>query len=200
VSEKTANDFLAAVTVLDANIKLFQEGVRDVYRVVATELRKLLCDGKGTLLPRVFVDLRFHKLHSTHLFERNPSLAEGLTAIPLPGRLEVTNGKPHFRLLFADTMEQMGLEDWLDQPFLAPDLSIRELIRSVADKEGAHADPRYNDTLARAKCVRYVTDESHLHCIIGIAEYVLAFIRREPLEVVAGVPLRRREDGDWERT
>jgi len=198
VSEKVAADFLATVTVLEANIGLFHGGVRDVYRVVATELRKLLCDGKSTLLPRVFVDMRLHKFHWTHILEKTPSLAEGLQIL-LPGHLEITNGKAHFRLLFAPTQEQIDLEAWLEQPLLGPDLSVRELIRSVADKEGAHADPRYNDALARAKCVRYAADESHLHCIVGIAEYLLAFMRREPLQVVAGVPLRRGNDGAWER-
>jgi len=198
VSEKTATDFLATVTVLEANIELFHGGVRELYRVVATELRKLLCDGKSTLLSRVFIDMRLHKLHWTHILEQSPSLAEGLQIL-LPGRLEVTNGKPHFNLLFAPTQEQMALEAWLEQPLLGPDLSVRELIRSVADKEGAHSDPRYNEALAEAKRVKYVADESHLHCIVGIAEYLLAFMRREPLQVVKDVPLRRREDGVWER-
>jgi hypothetical protein len=198
VSEKAAADFLATVAVLEANIELFHGGVRDVYRVVATELRKLLCDGKSTLLPRVFIDVRLHKLHWTHVLERTPSLAEGLQIL-VPGRLKVINGKPHFELLFAPTQEQMELEEWLQQPLLGPDLSVRELIRSVADKEGAHADPRYNEALARAKCVKYVTDESHLHCVVGIAEYLLAFTRGQSLQVVAGVPVRRRQDGVWER-
>ena len=135
MSEKAANDFLASVAVLEANITLFHEGVREVYRVVATELRKLLCDGRGSLLPRVFVDVRFHKFHSTHLFERNPSLAEALVAMPLPGRLDVANGKPHFRLSFADTMEQMELEAWLDQPFLRPG-SVRPRTHSLCRGQG----------------------------------------------------------------
>jgi hypothetical protein len=100
--------------------------------------------------------------------------------------------------LFARTKEQMTLEAWLNQPLLGPDLSVRELIRSVADKEGAHADPHYNEALAQAKSVKYLADESHLHCIVGIAEYLLAFMQRERLQVVAAVPLRR-ENGGWQR-
>jgi hypothetical protein len=198
VSEKAAVDFVASLAVLEANIELFQRGVKDTYRVVATELRKLLCDGKNALLPRVFDSIRLHKLHWTYILERTPSLAEGLQIL-VPGRLEVRDGKTHFELLFAPTQEQLVLEEWLQQPMLGPDLSIRELIRSVADKEGAHADPSYNDALVRAKSVKYVTDESHLQCIVGIAEYLVAFTRREALKVAEGIPLRRGSSGVWER-
>ena len=196
--DKTATDFLASVAVLEANIRLFHEGVRDTYRVVATELRKLLCDGASTLLPRVFVEVRLHKFHLTHILERTPSLAEGLKIL-LPGQLELKDGRPRVRLKFANTKEQMALDAWLDQPFLGPDVSVRELIRSVADKEGAHADPKYNEALAQAKAVKYYSDESHLHCIVSLAEYLLDFIRLEPLQVATGVPLKRNDSKAWER-
>jgi hypothetical protein len=149
LTDKTATDFLASLTVLEVNLRMFHEGVRDTYRVAATELRKLLCDGGSTLLPRVFTDVRLHKFHQTYLLEQSPSLAPGLQ-IGLPGRLEVKNGRPRFSLLFARSAEQMPLDAWLKQPMLGPDLSVREFVRSIADKEGAHSDPKYNDTLARA--------------------------------------------------
>jgi hypothetical protein len=196
--DKAATDFLATVAILEANIRLFHEGLRDTYRVVATELRKLLCDGRSTLLPRVFADVRFHKFHWTSILERTPSLAEGLQIL-LPGELEVRNGRHRFRLKFANTKEQMTLDAWLDQPFLGPDLTVREFIRSVANKEGAHADPKYNETLARAKSVKYCSDESHLHCIVGLAEYLLDFVRLEPLQVADGVSLNRNDRQAWER-
>jgi hypothetical protein len=56
-AKKVADDFLASLAVLNANIGLFRRGAKDMYRVVATELRKLLCDGKTTLLPRVFENI-----------------------------------------------------------------------------------------------------------------------------------------------
>jgi len=197
MSQKAAADFLASIRILEANIRLFQDGLLDMYRVVATELRKLLCDGKSTLLPRVFEEVGLHKFHFTHMLELHPSLAEGLQIL-LPGQLVVRDGIPRFRLKFATTMEQMPLEQWLDQPFLGPTLSVREFLRSVANKEGAHYDPKYNETLVRAKMVHYVTDESHLHCVVGIAEYLLEFLRREPLQVRPGIPLHRTASGDWE--
>jgi hypothetical protein len=196
---KTALDFLAACTVLTANLDLFHGGVRPTYRVLATELRKLMCDGKSTLLPRVFKDLPLHKLHWTHVLESAPSLAEDM-AFLMPGQLRVADGKTRFRLSFAKTREVMPLEAWLEQPILRPGVSVRDLIRSVANKEGAHSDPDYNATLAEAKRVQYGQDESHLHTIAGIAEYVLDVLRIEPLEPAEGIPLRRRQDGAWERT
>ena len=79
---KTRIDYEASLRVLDANIALFHEGVKDTYRVVATELRKLLCDKKA-LLPRVFREVKFHKLHSTGLLEKRPDLAKHL-AVMMP--------------------------------------------------------------------------------------------------------------------
>ena len=93
----------------------------------------------------------------------------------------------------------MDLELWLDQPFIFPDVTVREIIRSVADKEGAHADPKYNDTLFRSKAVKYGLNDSHLHNIVGIAESLLEFLHREPLQVAAGIPPRRNAQQVWER-
>ena len=198
MSDKTATDFLASISILEANIRLFHQGVRATYRVVATELRKLLCDGQNTLLLRVFTEIRFHKLHWTDILNRSPSLANGLQIL-LPGRLEFNSSRPRFKLLFAKTKEQMPLDEWLDQPLFGPDLSVRELLRSVADKEGAHSDPKYNETLARAKLVQYCSEESHLHCIVGFGEYLLDFLHIEDLQVRRGVPVRRSPSGAWER-
>ena len=178
--DKTRIDYDACCRVLDANIALFHQGVKDTYRVVATELRKLLCDKKA-LLPRVFQEVKFHKLHLTGLLEKDPSLADHLL-VYVPGRLSADNtGKSRFVLTFDSARQQMELGPWLDQPLFAPNLSVRDLIMSVANKEGAHSDPDYNESLLRAKMVEYVKEESHQPCIIAIAEYVLAFVRTEPL-------------------
>jgi hypothetical protein len=37
-------------------------------------------------------------------------------------------------------------------------ITIRELIKSVADKEGAHSDPVFDSTLLFAKLIKYVKD------------------------------------------
>jgi hypothetical protein len=117
----------------------------------------------------------------------------------MPGQLQLTEGATRFSLSFAKTRELVPLEAWMEQPIFRPGVSVRDLVKSVADKEGAHSDPDYNATLAEAKSVLYGPDESHLHIIAGIAEYLLEVLRREPLEPATGIPLRRRENGIWER-
>jgi len=69
----------------------------------------------------------------------------------MPGQLTVsTNGNYQFELSFAQSETLMSIDDWMQQPVLSPKISVRELIKSVADKEGAHSDPDYNETLVKA--------------------------------------------------
>lgn len=181
---KTIDDFRASLTVLRANIALFHQGIRDTYRVVATELRKWLCDKKA-LLPRVYLSFRPHMLHWTGMLRDCPTLVEGMVLL-IPGELRTPSpGMSSFQLKFHKSKTQMDLEEWLDQPILTTEITIRELVRSVANKEGAHSDPEFNETLIKAKLVKYGSDESHIHTIVAIAEYLIAFIDHEQLEMIS---------------
>ena len=193
---KVAQDFLDCLSVLQTNLVAFDGGPAASYRVLATELRKLLCDKAGsTLLPRVFRDPRLHKFHWTKLVEQRSSIADKLV-FQQPGSLETHPGKqPRFELKFATPTEVMPLDDWLQQPMFNSKITVRELIKSVADKEGAHADPDYNETLLFAKGVKFVEDDSHQHAIAAIARYLVAFIAHEPLEIQPGIPLSRPAQG-----
>jgi hypothetical protein len=195
MNEKTVIDFLESLDVLRNNINLFHQGNLSSYRVVAAELRKLLCDGKRSLIPRVFSDFRPHKFQITKTLERAPSLAAKLR-VGMPGQLEVKSGRSRFSLLFADPLEQMDLEPWLEQPFVGPATTVRKLIRTVADKEGVHADPDYPETLKQAKAVKYAGDESHKHCIVALGEYILRYLSQGELQVRPNIPLHRMPPGD----
>lgn len=183
---KTIEDFVASMLILEENVERFQEGFKPSYRVLATELRKLLCDrnqGKNiSLLPRIDADLKYHKLQITKVIENLRSLPEGLPAgfaVALPGRLYVTEKHRRFKLLFAEPHEMMKLEPWLDQHFLGPvdsGLSIRSFIKAIADKEGAHSDSEYGESLEATKQIKYAEDDSRQHCIVGIATYLVEWI------------------------
>jgi hypothetical protein len=173
---KSEEDFAASVQLLDATLELYDKGLKDAYRAVATELRKLLCDG-NSLLPRVRPNFRLHKLHWTEVLEGCPPLTDGLEVM-MPGRLTVSaNGVYGFELLFAKTTALMSIADWVQQPIFSPQITIRELIRSVADKEAVHSDPDYNETLVKAKLVKYVRDDSHIPCIVAFGKYLTAWLR-----------------------
>jgi len=172
---KSEEDFQASIRVLQGALAMYDSGTTDAYRVIATELRKLLCD-KNPLLPRVRPEFMLHKLHWTELLERCPSLAVGLELI-MPGELTVSKGMYHFELMFGKSNALMKPKDWVKQPLLSPSITIWELIKSVADKEGAHSDPDYNETLVQAKMVKYVRDDSHIPSIVALGDYLVKWLR-----------------------
>jgi hypothetical protein len=175
---KSEEDFQASISVLRAALSMYGSGLKEGYRVVATELRKLLCD-KNPLLPRVRPDFKLHKLDFTELLEECPSLADGMVFM-MPGRLSVNRatGTYHFELTFGKSGKLMEPQEWVRQPFLSPSITIWELIKSVADKEGAHSDPDYNDTLVQAKIVKYVQDDSHIPAIVALGDYLMERLRK----------------------
>ena len=173
---KSEDDFQASVGVLQEALRMYDSGKRDAYRLIATELRKLLCD-TNPLLPRVRPRLKLHKLHVPGVLDSCPSLGEGLEVI-MPGQLSISrDGTYDFELAFAQPITLMEPTEWVRQPFLSPSITIWELIKSVADKEGAHSDPDYNETLVRAKMVKYVRDDSHIPNIVALGRYLAMWLR-----------------------
>ncbi len=155
---------------------MYNSGLKDAYRVVATELRKLLCD-RNPLLLRVRPDFKLHKLHWTEVLEGCPSLADGMEFM-MPGQLNVSaDGTYHFELMFGKSITLIEPKEWVRQPFLSPSITIWELIKSVADKEGAHSDPDFDETLVRAKMVKYVRDDSHIPAIVALGDYLTNRLR-----------------------
>ena len=181
--EKTELDFIASKKVLKLSIENYKNGVKEAYRPASVELRKLLCDKKA-LLSRARPDLKLHKLHCTEVFENAPSLKDGLTMI-MPGRLSIdSNGNSWFELTFSKEQALMTVEDWISQPFLNINITIRELIKSVADKEGAHSDLKYGDTLEFSKMIKYINDESHIPGIIAIGDYLCKWIEDSKSQIL----------------
>ena len=172
---KSEEDFRASLRILAKAIDDYFGGFEDAYRTVATQLRMLLCD-RNPLLPRVRPNLGLHKLHWTEVLEGMPSLAEKMTFM-MPGDLTVSNGSGYFELIFAKSEILLSVKDWVNQPFFSPEITVREFIRSVADKEAAHSDPDYNDTLVQAKMVKYVQQESHMPGIVAIGQYLIRWLR-----------------------
>ena len=171
-SKKDIEDCLASRNILAANIGMFHQGNRDLYRVVAVELRKLVCDGKNSLIPRLFPSAGFHPLRG-----RLPDhLKEGLV-FQMPAQIRF-DGKGGSRIvaLFNYRAEPLPLDAWLDQDLFNSTITIRELIRSVANKESAHSDKNYNDTLNFTRSVKLVDEEIHKQHIVAIGEYLLAMM------------------------
>ncbi len=173
VSKKDIHDFMAARDVLKANIEMFHGGTRELYRVIASELRKLTCDGKSTLLTRMFHDLRLHPVRGS--LNKMPAHLRENIILHIPSAMHF-DGKGGCKItsLFDQRAEPLAIRDWLDQPLFSKDVTIEKLIRSVADKKSAHSDPKYNETLLFAKSVKLIDEDMHKQHIVAIGEYVLS--------------------------
>lgn len=172
---KSEIDFQASIKMLRSALRMYYSGKIEAYLWIAIELRKLICD-KDALLPRVRPNLRLHKLHWTELLEQSPSLAESLEMM-MPGRLHVSSdGVSRFELLFAKSGELLSPKDWVNQPMFSPSITIWELVKSVADKEAAHSDPEFNETLVRSKMVKYAKEESHVPAIVALGDYIYKWL------------------------
>jgi len=171
---KSKEDFLASLEIIKESIKHYDEGQVNFYRVVATELRKLLCD-KDPLILKIYPNIYFHKFHSTKLLEDNPNLKDDLRIL-LPGQI----GGLHFIPKFVGQNDLLNLSDWLSQPILIyGEINIFNLIKSVADKEGAHSDKEFNETILLSKLIKFNDTDSYKSIIVGIGEYIINLIKQE---------------------
>jgi hypothetical protein len=117
----------SATNNLAVNLRLYTAGETDCYRVVALQLRLLLCDttrvhGRSVdsaLISRACVDLK------------------------LPPMVQ---DRPGGRLSLVSCAELLSLKDWLGQALTLPDgerLSVRQFIRIICEQDGgAHVDQR----------------------------------------------------------
>lgn len=181
-SSKDIEDYLASRDILKSNIHGFHQGSRELYRVVAGELRKLLCDGNNSLLPRVIPGLSLLPL----LVCLDDFPTDGLVFL-MPSVVSHNNATgPTVRSLFDFNEQYIPLKDWLEQVLFPPKITIRMLIRSVADKESAHADREYNETLKMTRSFFIFDEEVHKAHIVAIGEYILwvleSHIKRFPTD------------------
>ena len=112
-----AND---ALDILNTSLELVQQGRLEFYRVVALQLRLLLCDSTRRHNRVVDISLALRLWPDTCLSPLNPAG------------------------FFDPSLDPFPLADWLAQPLPLPSgpvLTLRDLIRRVCDQEGgAHVD------------------------------------------------------------
>jgi hypothetical protein len=146
---KTAVD--AALSNLCNNLSVYYKGDPYAYLPVAGELRKLTCDTKrgrdSSLVLRIDPHIRFNALRAEqrHFDEKTIFLLPATIAMGRRNHGKVSN-------LF-NFRKELPLEAWRNQALLNSAITIRDLIRSVADKEAQHSDPQLNDTLKLSKSI-----------------------------------------------
>ncbi len=176
--EKSKNDLLSSIKLIQLYLNNYYDGHTDCYKSIAVELRKLLCD-KNPLLPRVHPEIKLHKLNLTKLKETSPSLMGGLVLSIAGSIYKNEKGKSSFDLKFANPFELISVKDWVNQSVLSTQITIFQIIKSIADKEAAHSDPEYDKTLLFTKSLGFIDTESHIPVLIGISEYILKFYKKE---------------------
>ena len=179
-SEKQKEDFKNSIFLLKTYINLYEVGNSLIYLPMAVELRKLLCKNKeGALIKHIIPNIELYKLHSTEFFANNPNLLVSLDNF-MPGRLSFSDDKlPKFNLLFSTKKEKIKLESWIDQMFFKEGITICELIKSVADKQAAHADRNYNDTLLHCKIWTFNDVGCHILGVYALSKFIYDFVSIE---------------------
>lgn len=178
-------------------VNLYWKGHASIYRLAAVQLRLLLCDtqdrGKKdiSLALRVNPNLKLHQMKNrlnTEKIEQHRKEQESLVGEPLgpatylPFTQFGTPGPIRFKIFSLDK-PLIPVSEWLEQIIAINRgyiISIRELIRSVCDKDGgAHLDAKPNETLREAR--RWYMNSPnkdkiglHIPLIISIGEYIVS--------------------------
>lgn len=177
--KKALEDLFSSLEQLETSAELFHQGKKSFYRSVAVQLRLLFCDvsGRKGLIKRIFSQSAFHPVKESLLQHLSDEAKKSLVFYS-PATINF-DGKGGAKIvsLFNTRGRPLPLDVWLQQPLLNLGINIEELIRSVADKEGAHSDPDYNATLKFTRKAKVINDSSHSHYIIAIGEYVSSQLR-----------------------
>lgn len=184
--DKNKKDLLNSFALLNTYLHGYEGGNLLLYLPMSVELRKLLCETNPLpLISRVIPNFKLHKLHFSEILEKTPSLLNGLVNF-MPGRLDVSaNNVTLFTLLFASNKEEIDLDKWVNQIFFKEGLTIRDLIKSVADKEGAHSDENYNITLIHCNNWVFNNVGCHILGIYAIAKYIYTLFDSEYKKILS---------------
>lgn len=99
----------------------------------------------------------------------------------MPARVHFDGkGGSKIQILFDERKTPIPLKEWLDQGLFNINITLRQLIKSVTNKEGAHSDPKYDPTLRFTKSVKLVDQDIHIKFIVAIGEYILKWLKRTP--------------------
>lgn len=163
--ERRNGELAECFAVIDSCLAAYYRGDKHMYRPLAGQLRILLCDNPP-LLSRVFPDFAIPALRPIEwlkpdqavLFDDNPARLEvqhppgqDLRLARMPFIItSYNNGLQVADLELAAEAPKLVLDEWMNQrvTLYPAELSLRETIRSIADKGGgAHVDDTVNPAL-----------------------------------------------------
>ncbi|MEQ1536943.1 MAG: hypothetical protein ABL923_13800 [Burkholderiaceae bacterium] len=149
--------------VIESSLRCIYAGEFHMYRALSTQLRILLCDSPKPLLVRLFRNLELQRLADVDSYKPGcfPENLAHLNSIMVSGESPVSiscmpfeatiyfNGVEDCHPIPASSGEMIDLEKWVDQVitvFPQP-LTIRQLIRTVADRGGGAHVHKSKDAL-----------------------------------------------------
>lgn len=175
--EKSQADFKAAILNLESGLRECKRN-KEMYRLVATQLSILLCD-KDPLLPRLFPKLRLHPLLVKPKEKMDTKKKIGKDKYHLeftfliPGLMQTKRNKLKVVTIFNEAKPKIKFKYWINQPLFSLDFTLRDFIKLIRNKEGAHSDPETPYRLRTTKKFFIQDDDINYVYIIKIGEYVL---------------------------
>lgn len=162
-----SSDLVRNFKNLKLSLKNFESGEKDVYTMIAVILRTLLAE-KTPLILKAFPYLKFAPLKET-AYKINEHTC-----------LYVSHELFSKDIFDLDDNKELELKDWLCQNILNEEITIGELIKSVADKEAAHSDDYYNETLIITNNVCISKDVAlHADFIWIVGKYIFNILEQE---------------------
>ncbi len=135
--DEIASALESSLRSIDINLDAIKHGVADGWIGVATQLYKLLCSSRTQtpLAPQVFTKLTLAPLLNSY--------PKGVYVWRLPLKMHFSPGQTTLEL-FDHTALELPLDQWLEQNFVVAaeyiDISVREFIEIVRNKDAAHYD------------------------------------------------------------
>jgi len=196
--EKLVKDLKDTLSLLEDYLRLYWEGKEYHYQGVAVQLRKLCCDTQrgqdNSLLVQLYPEITFHPCNEPD----SEWLKELREKIANPGKSRVIFASPvvfstdsiGIASVVDEELKPIRLSEWLDEMIhygttldgQSGEITIRSLIRSIADKVGAHADKNYDEVLnitgttsSPGPAQEY--EKTYIGLVTRLGEYVLRRVR-----------------------
>jgi hypothetical protein len=174
-------EYRSAIDILESLLHKYQRGNKENFNQIAIQLRILLCDGRNgsnhSLLPKLFPEARLHPLFWTQFYKQYQQLSAPARCF-MPGELKLDEcGEVSFSLLLDITGERLTIEDWVEQPFIDPDITIEKFINLMADYDPDRQDREEIINRIKSKSLLLEHPECFRKLTAAIAEYILVFTR-----------------------
>jgi len=180
-------DLVDCTTIITDNILLFDKGKYYSYKVIAVQLRLLLCDiskrskRNNSLILKIFPNIKLHPVSFS--LEDAKKRSKGRLIFFSPSTL-TTNSKRIYNI-FNKNAEPISLEQWLNQNILDEEITIFKLITSVANRDGgAHVDQQLDKVLRKTMSGSTNEIEDNKIYIVEIGRYIVETVSEYLLKII----------------